>query len=79
MAGYSGTPLPKKLGIKDNFRVYLDGAPPDVLAELKTAFRQCDVLKSAKAPIDFAMIFVKSQSECTTHFASAARMLISPT
>ena len=42
MAGYSGTPLPKKLGIKDNFRVFLDGAPSAVLAELKAPLSGCD-------------------------------------
>jgi hypothetical protein len=29
MAGYSGTPLAKKLGIKDGSRIYLAGAPRD--------------------------------------------------
>jgi len=75
MAGYSGTPLPKKLGIKDNFRVFLDGAPPDVLAELKAALSGCDILKSAKEPLDFAMLFVKGQSECKTRFAQLAKQL----
>ena len=75
MAGYSGTPLPKKLGIKDKFHVFLDGAPSNVLAELKASLSQCELLKSAKAPVDFAMIFVRSQSECKTHFASAAKHL----
>ena len=28
MAGYSGTPLPKKLGVNAGHRVLLDGAPP---------------------------------------------------
>ncbi|MFB7722744.1 MULTISPECIES: hypothetical protein [unclassified Nocardia] len=28
MAGYSGTPLPRKLGIKEGSRVLLAGAPP---------------------------------------------------
>ncbi len=28
MSGYSGTPLPRKLGIKDGSRVLVDGAPP---------------------------------------------------
>src|SRR5437667_9261902 len=28
MAGYSGTPLPKKLGVSAGHRVLLDGAPP---------------------------------------------------
>ena len=30
MAGYSGTPLPKKLGIKPGCRLRLDGAPPEL-------------------------------------------------
>jgi len=30
MPGYSGTPLPKKLGIKEAFRVTLVGLPADV-------------------------------------------------
>ena len=32
-AGYSGTPLPAKLGIKPGSRVLLDGAPDDVPLE----------------------------------------------
>ena len=28
MSGYSGTPLPRKLGIKDGGSVLVDGAPP---------------------------------------------------
>jgi hypothetical protein len=31
MAGYSGTPLAKKLGIKDGSRIFLVGAPHDYL------------------------------------------------
>ena len=34
MAGYSGTPLPKKLGIKEGSRVALLHAPPDFDATL---------------------------------------------
>ena len=30
MAGYSGTPLAKKIGIKDEHVVFLDGAPEDL-------------------------------------------------
>lgn len=33
MAGYSGTPLGRKLGIKDGLTVFLDGAPDDVVIE----------------------------------------------
>jgi hypothetical protein len=28
LAGYSGTPLPRKLGIRDDSAVLVDGAPP---------------------------------------------------
>ena len=34
MAGYSGTPLPQKLGIKDGARVRLLGAPGDLAGAL---------------------------------------------
>jgi hypothetical protein len=33
MAGYSGTPLPKKLGIKPGYRLLLVGAPPGFALE----------------------------------------------
>ena len=33
LAGYSGTPLPAKLGVKPGARVLLDGAPPEPLVE----------------------------------------------
>ncbi|MEZ5095614.1 MAG: DUF3052 domain-containing protein [Nocardioides sp.] len=29
-AGYSGTPLPRKLGVRDDLIVFLDGQPPGV-------------------------------------------------
>lgn len=34
-AGYSGTPLARKLGIKEGSRVWLAGAPHDLLDELR--------------------------------------------
>jgi hypothetical protein len=35
VAGYSGTPLWKKLGYKDDLRAYLDDPPPNYLALLE--------------------------------------------
>src|ERR1700719_3335513 len=61
MAGYSGTPLPQKLGIKEQFRVALFDLPAEVNAELKSALASCRVGKGG--PSDFAMIFVKTASE----------------
>jgi hypothetical protein len=41
MAGYSGTPLPKKLGIKEQFHVAFLDLPSDVRAELKDSLKSC--------------------------------------
>jgi len=75
MPGYSGTPLPKKLGIKDGFRVRLITAPPDVLAELKTALSACEAAREDKAPLDFAMIFTKSKAELAKAFKGIGKRL----
>jgi hypothetical protein len=63
MEGYSGTPLPKKLGIKDNFRVALHAMPPDVSADLREALADCKVLKKPSPPLDFVMVFSKRRAE----------------
>ena len=75
MAGYSGTPLPKKLGIKEKFRVSFVDLPPDVRAELSETLRSCDTAGSGGGPLDFAMLFVKKQSELKKQFARAAKQL----
>jgi hypothetical protein len=73
MAGYSGTPLPKKLGIKENFRVVLLDLPAEVKAELKSALAGCHVTKDG--PVDFAMLFVKSAGELKEQFSRVAKLL----
>jgi len=42
MAGYSGTPLPKKLCIKEGARVALVNAPPDFESGLRFVYRLKD-------------------------------------
>jgi hypothetical protein len=74
MAGYSGTPLPKKLGIKDGQRVALVGIPASVKGELKSALGSCEVVKPA-APLDFLMLFVKTQADLKKEFAGLAKKL----
>ena len=73
MAGYSGTPLPKKLGIKDGFRAQLVGLPADVKAELSHALASCKMVKDG--PLDFAMIFVKTQAELKQQFSRLSKQL----
>jgi hypothetical protein len=74
MAGYSGTPLPKKLGIKEQYRVAFLDLPADVKAELKGALVSCHIAKDG--PVDFAMIFVKTASELKKQFPVLARQLV---
>lgn len=75
MAGYSGTPLPKKLGIKENFRVLVLDAPAEVNIELKEALTACQLLKDVNGPVDFAMLFVKSSADLQKQFGKVARQL----
>jgi hypothetical protein len=74
MPGYSGTPLPKKLGIKAGFRVRLANAPADVRAELRGALAVCMVVKQGNA-LDFVMMFSKSRSELMTEVPRIVRQL----
>jgi len=75
MAGYSGTPLPQKLGIKEQFQVLLLDLPREVKAELKDVLATCRMVKDVHAPIDFAMIFVKSAADLKKEFSQVAKRL----
>ena len=75
MPGYSGTPLPKKLGIKEGLRVAFIGLPPEVKAELRAALAGCAVEKDGRGPVDFAMVFAKKQAELKKQFERVAKEL----
>ena len=75
MPGYSGTPLPKKLGIKENFRVYFVNEPPEVRSELREALASSKLARDGKATLDFAMLFTKSRAELSKQFAGIAKVL----
>jgi hypothetical protein len=75
MPGYSGTPLPKKLGIKEKFRVTFVALPSDVRAELRVALADCTEAAEGRGPLNFAMVFGKTQAELQKQFARVARQL----
>jgi len=75
MPGYSGTPLPKKLGIKTGFRVCLIDAPSEVRAELSTELAGCEIVRDGKSPLDFAMMFTKSKTALATEFKRMSKVL----
>ncbi len=63
LAGYSGTPLPKKLGIKENSLVVLVDAPPNferVLGRLPTG---ATVWRNSSGKRDLTIWFVRSRKE----------------
>ena len=68
MAGYSGTPLPKKLGIKERYKIALVDIPSDVKAELKEALADCEMAAGGRDPLDFILLFVRAQTELKKSF-----------
>jgi hypothetical protein len=76
MAGYSGTPLAKKLGIKAGHRVALLGAPTDfeaTLTELPDGVAIQEVLDGD--PFDVILLFTPDAAGLKRGFAPAARRL----
>jgi len=75
MAGYSGTPLAQKLGIKPGFRVVLVGAPEGFRQELGELPDDISFLTSLASQLDLILFFTKSQSELTRNFPRLAAKL----
>jgi hypothetical protein len=75
MAGYSGTPLPRKLGIQPGQRAALRGVPPDVMAVLSAPLRGCRTSADASEPIDLALLFVTTARDLEAGFRPLADAL----
>jgi len=70
VAGYSGTPLPKKLGIKEGHALCLLGAPDDfdaTLGELPLGVRRAPL---ASPPLDVIVFFTKEAHLLEGRFAA---------
>lgn len=75
MPGYSGTPLPKKLGLKDGYAVALIDMPREVRKELAAALAGCRIVKTIAPPLDFIHLFSKSRGELEPELKRAAKAL----
>jgi hypothetical protein len=62
-SGYSGTPLAKKLSLKDGMRVWWDGMPDSVADEIAAGGLKLGRLDAPEVPIDAAHVFVASRAE----------------
>jgi hypothetical protein len=75
MAGYSGTPLARKLGIKPGARVALLHAPARFEDELAPLPEAVVLLTSARAPLEVALLFATQRLDLARRFAQAASAL----
>ena len=65
LAGYSGTPLVKKIGIKPGHRLAILNPPPGFERELAPLPE--GVVNADKAPLDVAILFAANQSALGKH------------
>ncbi len=75
MAGYSGTPLPKKLGIKAGSSVALLGAPRDFLNTLGHLPDEVSVHNHPRTPADVVILFVRSSGELRRKLPTGKRAM----
>jgi hypothetical protein len=69
MAGYSATPLPKKLGIKEQSRIAFVNAPKGFQEYLGPLPNNVDVVKQLTKPLDIILLFVTSERALARDFA----------
>ena len=76
MAGYSGTPLVKKLGFKEGFRTGLVNPPKGIQKELAPLPSGVDIsVGNLTKPLDLIVLFADSQKTLKTEFPGLARKL----
>jgi len=77
MAGYSGTPLAKKLGIKEGSRIALVNAPKNFQSELGELPDNVQFIKRPTKSLDIILLFVLTERALTRDFAKLAATLVS--
>ena len=74
MAGYSGTPLPKKLGIREKFNVLLVNAPERFERKLDPMPTDAEIVSDPRRA-QIAVLFALSQAELMRDFRPLTRAL----
>jgi hypothetical protein len=73
-AGYSGTPLPKKLGIRENYSVALINPPNRFERKMEPLPAGAEIVADAKGA-NVAVLFASSQAELIRDFRPLAKAL----
>lgn len=75
MAGYSGTPLPKKLGLKEGSRIALINAPKDFASSLGELPDGARIVTRVTKPLDIVLLFVLTERALLRDFDKIAKKL----
>jgi hypothetical protein len=75
VAGYSGTPLPKKLGIKEEQRVWFPAAPPEFFEALGELSRGVEVKTRASRRLDVIVFFTTKRAQLEKRLVSLSQSL----
>ncbi len=79
MAGYSGTPLPKKLGIKPKSAVALLGAPEGFAMKTLGTLPEGAVIRGdARSAYNVGLLFARSRADLLRRFPAAAKAMGDP-
>lgn len=75
MAGYSATPLVKKLGIKPGYILYVFQAPEEYFNWLSPLPEDVEIKQKLSAALDFIHLFVKDQKTFRQLFLKSKKSL----
>jgi hypothetical protein len=75
MAGYSGTPLAKKLGIKEGHRVAFPRAPDGFTGLMGELPERVTVKSRTTGPLDVIVFFTKSRAELKRRLPALRRAM----
>ena len=75
MAGYSGTPLAKKIGIKEGSRVALVNAPKDFQFQPNELPENVEFAKPAAKSLDIILFFITTERALAKEFSKLAARL----
>jgi hypothetical protein len=75
MAGYSGTPLVKKLGIKPGFALHVIQSPTDYFNWLHPLPEGVDIKTKLSGELDFIHLFVRDQKSFQQGFTKSRKHL----
>ena len=75
MAGYSGTPLVQKLGIKEGHKLLILNPPPRYKETLGKLPPNSVLVRSLNGSLDFVQFFTKSKSELELSFSALMKAI----